>query len=197
MTDATIHEWIRKTKDGSEEAFRVVYEQSKGHVYSTVSLLINNKEDVYDVVNEVYVELFKSLPNYDFQKPFRSWLTGITVRQVQNWNRKLWRKFRLYERSKSLTLPEQSPDSEDLVLHNEHRSELLQLVQQLPYKHKIVIVLRYYHDQTLEEIAELLGIPVGTVKSRHHTALAKLRKHATDPIADEKGGLPSCPSKTN
>lgn len=197
MSDPSIQDWIRKMNDGSEEAFRVIYEQSKEHVYSTVSLLVNNKQDVYDVVNEVYAELLKSLPKYDFRKPFRPWLTGLTIRQVNNWNRKLWRKFRLYERSKSFTLDDRSPGSEDIVLHNERRSHLIAMVQQLPYKHKCVVVLRYYHEHTFEEISELLGIPVGTVKSRHHTALAKLRKQVTHSIPEDEGRFSSCPSKIN
>ncbi|TDG00394.1 sigma-70 family RNA polymerase sigma factor [Paenibacillus piri] len=197
MPDSSIQEWIQKMNNGNEEAFRVIYEQSKGHVYSTVSLLLSNKQDVYDVVNEVYAELLRSLPKYDFQKPFRPWLTGLTIRQVNNWNRKLWRRFRLYERSHNLATNDPIPDSADVVLLNEHRSELLQLVQMLPYKQKMVIVLRYYHDHTFEEISELLEIPVGTVKSRHHTALAKLRKHASYSISKDEGGFTSCPSKIN
>ncbi|MFE5323695.1 sigma-70 family RNA polymerase sigma factor [Paenibacillus sp. NPDC056579] len=194
---SSMQEWIRRMNNGSEEAFRVVYDQTKEHVYGTVSLLINNREDVSDVVNEVYAELITSLPKYDLGKPFRPWLTGLTIRQVNNWNRKLWRKFRLVERSKSFALHEPNPGSDAVVLHNEHRSSLVELVQKLPYKHKSVVVLRYYHEHSFEEISELLGIPVGTVKSRHHAALAKLRKHAVTIFSEEEGGIPSCPSNIN
>ncbi|WP_028553064.1 sigma-70 family RNA polymerase sigma factor [Paenibacillus sp. UNC451MF] len=197
MTEQALHESIRQMTEGSKEAFRIVYDQSKEEVFRTVSLLVNNKQDVNDVVNEVYMELCKSLSKYDFNKPFRSWLTGLTIRQVHNWNRKLWRRFRLHERSVRMELHEPSVDAESLYLRNEHRSELIQLVQGLNYKHRCVIVLRYYHEYSFEEIAELLGIPVGTVKSRHHTALNKLRQQSTNPITDDEGGFSTCPSKIN
>ncbi|WP_282937925.1 sigma-70 family RNA polymerase sigma factor [Paenibacillus sp. RC67] len=197
MTEQKLHEWIRQMAEGSKEAFRIVYEQSKEEVFRTVTLLVNNKQDANDVVNEVYAELFKSLPKYDYNKPFRSWLTGLTIRQVHNWNRKLWRRFRLYERSIRMEHREQGLDAESAYLRNEHRSELIKLVQELNYKHRSVIVLRYYHDYSFEEIAELLGIPIGTVKSRHHTALNKLRQRSTHPITEDEGGFSTCPSKIN
>ena len=60
-------------------------------------------------------------------------------------------------------------------MQGETKQELVQAVQTLPLKHREIIILRYYHHYTLEEIADLLRIPVGTVKSRHHHALQKLR----------------------
>lgn len=177
MTDEELADSIRRMRYGDVEAFQTIYELSKYHVFSTVSFLVNHKQDVSDVVNEVYMELFKSLPNFDFQKSFRSWLNGLITRQTSNWNRKNWRRNRLNERSKLLEIehiPE--PDSEEIHLMNEQSDELFAIVQQLSYKHRVVIVLRYYQECSFEEISESLGIPIGTVKSRHHVALEKLRK---------------------
>ena len=56
------------------------------------------------------------------------------------------------------------------------QQELFNLVRQLSYKLRVVVILRYFHDYALEEIADMLQIPVGTVKSRHHLALKELRK---------------------
>lgn len=120
MTETELHECIRSTRSGNKDAFHKIYAHSKDYVYGTVSLLVNNKQDAADVVSEVYVEVFKSLYRYDFDKPFRSWITGVVIRQVRNWNRKLWRKFRLYERGKLMELPEPSPDSESLFLRHKN-----------------------------------------------------------------------------
>lgn len=189
---------LRRLKEGDKDAFHTVYEQTKDHVYRTVAMLVNNKQDVHDVISEVYAELFQSVARYDAQKPFRAWLTGIVIRQAHNWNRKLWRKFRLFERSKHYAQEDRTPGSEELLLQQEEQGELIRLVQKLPYKQRIVVVLRYYQQCAFEEIAEHLGIPVGTVKSRHHHALDKLRKHATiNSIHEDQGGLAICPSKIN
>src|SRR5438132_1710999 len=100
MQENELNEWIREMGNGNKAAFQVVYNESRDHVFRTVSFLVNNKQDVSDVVSEVYLELFKSISSFNFQKPFRSWLNGVIIRQTQNWNRKLWRRFRLHDRNK-------------------------------------------------------------------------------------------------
>jgi RNA polymerase sigma-70 factor (ECF subfamily) len=196
MTEDELNDWIRKMSNGNKEAFQVLYEQSRDHVFKTVYFLVSNKQDVCDVVNEVYTELFKSLPSYNFQKPYRAWLNGLIVRQTQNWNRKIWRRFRLYDRKKLLELEEHALDAEQIHLQNEHGLELIALVQKLSYKHNVVIVLRYFQECSFEEISELLNIPVGTVKSRHHIALGKLRKKANFEMQEIKEES-LCQSKIN
>jgi RNA polymerase sigma-70 factor (ECF subfamily) len=178
MMEEELHEWIRRMGHGDKEAFRMIYEQSKGHVYQTVSFLVSSPNDVGDVVNEVYLELFRSLGSYRMDRPFKAWLNGLIVRQTRSWNRKIWRRFRLLNRSKLLETVEHAPNAEQILLQNEHGSELIALVQQLSYKHSVVIVLRYFQECSFEEMADILDIPVGTVKSRHHAALEKLRKKA-------------------
>jgi RNA polymerase sigma-70 factor (ECF subfamily) len=177
MVEEELHVWIRRMGKGDKAAFQVVYEQCREHVFRTVSFLINNKDDVSDVVSEVYMELFKSIASYNYQKPFRAWVNGLIIRQTQNWNRKLWRRFRLNNRNKLLHLDKHESGTEQIHLRNEQNAELISLVHKLPYKHSVVIVLRYFQDCSFEEISEALNIPIGTVKSRHHIALEKLRKN--------------------
>ncbi|GIO28913.1 hypothetical protein J2TS6_00540 [Paenibacillus albilobatus] len=71
---------------------------------------------------------------------------------------------------------EQFDWTDEAVLQSEMQHELFSLVRQLSYKLRVVVILRYFHDYALEEIADILQIPVGTVKSRHHLALKELRK---------------------
>lgn len=169
-------DWIKRIKQGDREAFRLLYEQSVDHVFRTVSFLIRDKQDASDVVHEVYVEMVKSLSNYNFGKPFRAWLNGLVIRQTSNWNRKLWRSSRINKRSMLLELSANAPDLEQIHLQNEQSGELLALVHKLSYKHSVVIVLRYYEDCSFEEIARILQIPLGTVKSRHRIALDMMRR---------------------
>ncbi|WP_409345911.1 sigma-70 family RNA polymerase sigma factor [Paenibacillus sp. MBLB4367] len=189
MKDEELHPWLQKMIGGDRDAFHIVYEHTRDHVYRTVGFLANQKQDILDIASEVYIELFKSLPKYDFQQPFRSWFNGLIIRQVHNWNRKLWRKLKLFQRSKLLETGQVGANSEDLLLQDEHRQDLFTCVNKLPYKLRVVIVLRYYHEQTLEEIASLLTIPVGTVKSRHYHALQKLRKEKVQLIKNEEASL--------
>ena len=146
MSEEELHEWIQAMSKGNKAAFQVVYDQSRDHVFRTVSFLVNNKQDVNDVVSEVYMELFKSISRFNFQKPFRSWLNGLIIHQTQNWNRKLWRRFRLNDRNKLLHLDERDSDTEQIHLLNEQNVELISHVRKLSYKHSVVIVLRYFQD---------------------------------------------------
>jgi RNA polymerase sigma-70 factor (ECF subfamily) len=186
MSDDELKTSIQKMCSGDKAAFQMIYEESRDHVFRMVSFLIHNKHDVCDVVSEVYTELFKTLPKYKTEKPFRAWLNGLIIRQTNNWNRKIWRRFRLQRRSQLLDLDPHLMNTDQVFLQNEHRNELIARVHKLSYKHSVVIVLRYFQDYSFEEIAAILAIPVGTVKSRHHIALEKLRKQSNEEVKEMK-----------
>jgi RNA polymerase sigma-70 factor, ECF subfamily len=175
MTDLEFHAWVRRLMDGDQAAFEAVYEHTVDDVFRTVTFLMGNTHDVHDLVNEVYIEMWKSLPSYDPNRSFRFWLHGLVIRQVSNWRRKIWRRFRLLDRSRLLEEAEPAK-ADEAILQEESQQELMAIINKLSYKLRVVIILRYYHDYSLEEIATLLNIPVGTVKSRHHLALKELRK---------------------
>ncbi|WP_246070533.1 sigma-70 family RNA polymerase sigma factor [Paenibacillus kobensis] len=175
MNDNELHPWLRRMMDGDPAAFREVYAATQPFVYRTVYYLSGNKDDVSDIVSEVYIALIQSLPSYRFEQSFRSWLNGITVRQVSNWRRKLWRIMRLNQRNRLLTVDMPASLPGERLFEAERDSELLQQVECLPAKLREVIVLRYYQECSYEEIAEALNVPEGTVKSRLHSAIAKLR----------------------
>lgn len=175
MNDKELIPWLEKATHGDESAFQLVYQATHQDVYRTVAFLVYNKQDIEDIVNEVYMRMWRSMHKYDPNRPFRFWLHGITVRLVQDWKRKAWRRIRLFERNRQMSCePFESTDT--AILQSEMQFELFNLVRQLSYKLRVVIILRYFHDYTLEEIADILQIPVGTVKSRHHLALKELRK---------------------
>ncbi|GEM_PF-4184385 len=62
--------WIKLIIDGEITAFEKIYEYTRDDVYRTVSYLVINKDDVNDIVNEIYIQMLKSLPNYDMNRPF-------------------------------------------------------------------------------------------------------------------------------
>ncbi|SDW81009.1 sigma-70 family RNA polymerase sigma factor [Paenibacillus sp. CF384] len=174
MNDKELIPLLRNATLGDESAFQLVYQATHQDVYRTVAFLVYNKQDIEDIVNEVYLRMWRSFHTYDSSRPFRFWLHGITVHQVQDWKRKAWRRIRLLERNRQTT-GEAIDWTDKTVLQSEMQHELFSHVRQLSYKLRVVIILRYLHDYTLEEIAAMLQIPVGTVKSRQHLALKELR----------------------
>ncbi|WNS45863.1 sigma-70 family RNA polymerase sigma factor [Paenibacillus sp. MMS20-IR301] len=197
MTDEELRDCLQRLKEGDREAFTALHNSIKQQVFGTVTLLLGKPGDVADVVNEIYIELFRSLPQYDGKRPFRAWLNGMIVRQCSNWNRKSWRRLRIQLRSKENAAEAVFPGADTRLLAQEQRGELLQLVAELPAKLRSVIVLRYYSECSFDEIAAALDIPLGTAKSRHHKALRKLRQNAGFTEEDEQKGEWACLSKVN
>ncbi|PEE05059.1 sigma-70 family RNA polymerase sigma factor [Bacillus pseudomycoides] len=186
MDEIELKEWLQRMAFGDQQAFQVIYEFTCKDIYRTVAFLVVDKQDVEDIVNEVYIQIWKSVVNYDVNRSFRFWLHGLIVKQVQDWRRKSWRRFRIFEKKKMYAQDQFYIVDED-ILHKETRNELGELVQKLSYKHREVIIMRYFHEYSLDEIATLLNKPVGTVKSRLHTALKRLRIEMENVPAIQEG----------
>ncbi len=186
LDEIELKEWLQRMTSGDQQAFQVIYEFTCKDIYRTVAFLVVDKQDVEDIVNEVYIQIWKSVVNYDVNRSFRFWLHGLIVKQVQDWRRKSWRRFRIFEKKKMYAQDQFYIVDED-ILHKETRNELGELVQKLSYKHREVIIMRYFHEYSLDEIATLLNKPVGTVKSRLHTALKRLRIEMENVPAIQEG----------
>ncbi|OKP98689.1 sigma-70 family RNA polymerase sigma factor [Paenibacillus sp. P46E] len=176
MKDLDLNPWLIRMSQGDEEAFQVVYEATREHAYRLIGYLAPSRKDIADIMSEVYFELYKSVGRYDPELQFNSWFNGLIIRQVRNWKRKEWRLFRITEKLKLSTAKSSDTAAELRLTALDDQLELLPVLQTLSLKLKEVIVLRYYQDCSLEEIAVLLKIPLGTVKSRHHHALKQLRQ---------------------
>ncbi|GIM45837.1 RNA polymerase sigma factor [Collibacillus ludicampi] len=161
---------------GDREAFSEIYEQTIGNVYKTVHFLLEDKSDLEDVVQEIYIQLHKSLARFDITKSFHSWLMGIVIRQVNSNRRKKWMRFRITNKNMEQPQILIEPDFSDGVVDNLSNEQLLNTIQHLPFKLKQVIILHYLNDYSQEEVAKILDIPLGTVKSRINSALTKLRQ---------------------
>ncbi|NEN81499.1 sigma-70 family RNA polymerase sigma factor [Paenibacillus elgii] len=176
MDNEQLNVWLDRLIDGDPDAFEVIYGMTKNKVYATVAALVAHPADVNDIVSEIYYQLWRALPSYDRTRPFLFWLNGIVIRQIHSWRRQLWRRFRLLEKKNRLSVEPHVERPEEPVLENESQKEMQRLINQLPFKLRIVIIYRFYYDFSHEQVAELLQIPLGTVKSRNHLALKQLRQ---------------------
>ncbi|MCP3775624.1 sigma-70 family RNA polymerase sigma factor [Paenibacillus sp. MZ04-78.2] len=176
MDNEQLNVWLDRLIDGNPDAFEVIYGMTKNKVYATVAALVAHPADVNDIVSEIYYQLWRALPSYDRTRPFLFWLNGIVLRQISSWRRQLWRRFRLLEKKNRLSVEPHVERPEEPLLENESQREMQRLINQLPFKLRIVIIYRFYYDFSQEQVAELLQIPLGTVKSRNHLALKQLRQ---------------------
>ncbi|MGG0707315.1 sigma-70 family RNA polymerase sigma factor [Bacillus paramobilis] len=176
MKDETLYtNLIQLILSGNKEAYGKLYDKTIQEVYKTAHFLIGDKTDVDDVVQEIYIQLYESLRKYDNEKPFRPWLIGLAIKQIHSYRRKRWMRLRIVKKAEEQRKPVQIDFSNDVVSKISNQ-KLVELIHKLPYKLKQVIILRYLHDYSQEEVAKILHIPLGTVKSRIHAALRKLRQ---------------------
>jgi RNA polymerase sigma-70 factor (ECF subfamily) len=164
---------IERSQAGDERAFGELFEQYKNLVYKTAYLMLGEPQEAEDTLQEVFLRVHRSLRSYHPSKgAFTTWLHRITVNYCINQTRK--RRLRLLPIAQvhpghmpSQPSPAQRLDDEDAVAG---------AIRGLSGKLRAVVVLRYYWDMTYGEMAETLGIPLGTVKSRLNAALNALRE---------------------
>jgi RNA polymerase sigma-70 factor, ECF subfamily len=178
-------EVIQRMKNGDVTAFDELYSETADKVYRTVYILASNKQDVDDIVSEIYYQVWKSIHSYRETTPFLYWLNGLMFRQVKNWKLKSWRRMILFQKKMRME-SEHSYLVEEDILKAENKQHMIMAMDNMSYKLKEVVVLYYFHDYSLKEIASLLNIPIGTVKSRHHLALKRLRKTFEDSFVSGK-----------
>jgi RNA polymerase sigma-70 factor (ECF subfamily) len=166
---------IALTLAGSREAYSELYEATIRDVYQTVHFLVRETSDVDDVVQEIYIQMHRSLEQFDVNRPFRPWLMGLVMRQIHAYRRKRWTHLRTVKKVEHNDL-KMEPDFTSDVVDRLANHRLLASVDRLPFKLKQVIILHYLNEYSQEESAAILGIPLGTVKSRIHAALHKLRQ---------------------
>lgn len=166
---------IALTLAGSREAFSEIYETTIRDVYQTVHFLVQDSSDVDDIVQEIYIQVHRSLEQFDTNRPFKPWLMGVAMRQIHAYRRKRWTHLRILKKAEQVNEVMESDFTSEVVDRLSNR-RLLASVDRLPFKLKQVIILHYLNEYSQEESAAILGIPLGTVKSRIHAALHKLRQ---------------------
>ena len=139
--------------------------------------LCGNHHDAADLFQDTCLRAFKYYRNYDETKEFDKWIFSICVNTYRSGLRKLYRMKKL----DFLSAEEHDdffagiPDTGNSASREEYK-ELIKAVKKLPEKFHIVIVLRFFSDFTEKDMAKMLGIPEGTVKSRISKAKKLLRK---------------------
>ena len=168
---------VKLTLAGDHEAYGALYEKTVTDVYRTVRFIVHDAEEAEDLVQEIYIQAYQSLARYDTERAFRPWLMGVSMRQVKSYRRKKLIQFRFKQRIELInTKPGMENDFSLHLVEKLANQPLLDQVQRLSYKLQQVITLHYLNGYTQEEVADILDIPLGTVKSRIHAALAKLRQ---------------------
>lgn len=160
---------IHRAQTGDRQAFAALFEQYKNMVFRSAYLILGNTQDAEDVLQEVFVLVYRALPTFDPHKAaFSTWLHRVTFNYCLNYRRKHSRML--------LHLDEVMLKSEFPAARLANEEAIWQAIHALSEKLQGVVILHYYWDLPYAEIAQILEIPLGTVKSRLDLAIKTLRQ---------------------
>ena len=133
--------------------------------------------DAQEVTQDALLAALSSLDSYRGEARLSTWLYSITVNLCRNHIRAHQRRERVRNLFERLTTPiDDAPSQpEDVIIRKQTDFSLFSIVQSLNEKHRLPVILRYYHDCSVAEIAQILDIPEGTVHSRLNSARKKVR----------------------
>ena len=161
----TLRDQVARAKRGDDDAFTALVMPRKEKLYRIAYSYVGNREDALDVVSETIYQAYVSLNKLRQDKYFYTWLTRILINSAINY-RKRRHPVERDVRDAPLAAVE---------VNREQWLDLYAAIDRLPQEQKTVIILKYQSDMTLEEVADVMQSPLGTVKTYLHRALKELR----------------------
>ena len=165
-------ELIRRSQEGDGEAFHALLERHRQVLFGTAYLLTRDSHRAEDLVQEALIRIWRGLPTLRSGGSFKAWVMRVLVNEAMSMHRK--KRVEQTQMDDALLMPEDGAEVENEVLREEERQALQRGLERLGEDHRQVVVLHYYAELSIPEIARTLGCREGTVKSRLHRALRHL-----------------------
>ena len=175
------HRLIAECLDGDTAAFGELVRRHQDRLYNTVFRLVDNGEDALDVVQEAFLHAYQSLESFKGDAQFFTWLYRIAVNTAISLRRKRRVLARIDTTGEGGGCPEPA-DLSDLARPGhameqaEEEAKLYRALGRLSPEHRTVLVMKELEGQKYEDMAETLGVPIGTIRSRLHRARLELRE---------------------
>ena len=175
------HRLIAECLDGDTAAFGELVRRHQDRLYNTVFRLVDNGEDALDVVQEAFLHAYQSLESFKGDAQFFTWLYRIAVNTAISLRRKRRVLARIDTTGEEGGCLEPS-DPSDLARPGhameqaEEEAKLYRALARLSPEHRTVLVMKELEGQKYEDMAETLGVPIGTIRSRLHRARLELRE---------------------
>lgn len=179
---------VDRFKNGDSAAFDQLVTRYWDRIFGMVNQLLRNKQDAEEVTQDAFIRAHRGLTNFRGDAAFSTWLYQIATNLARNrywywWRRKRDQSFSLDQplgEDGSTTLadliPAEMETPEDATVTQEFANRVAECMDMLNEKHREILILRNVQNLSYEEIAEILGISVGTVKSRIARARESLRE---------------------
>src|SRR5688500_13655488 len=187
----TDEELVARATAGDLESFNQLVARWERPIYALAYRTLGREEDARDVAQEAFMRAYRGLRGFKGQAKFSSWLYRITLNLCRDWIRR-------ERRAPVVSLPEGTDPTdladeraaptesvEDLVARREMSDAVARAMAELPEEQRAAILLKEYHGLTSQEIADTLGCPLSTVKTRLYQGLSVLRRRLERQQAEE------------
>ena len=176
-------EIIEQVLAGDNNAFGGLVERYQTRVYNLALRMCGNQDDAFDLAQEAFFRAWRGLSGFQFESAFSTWLFRLTANVCLDWIRAKKRRPTVSlttvddeDEETQLELPDPAKGPEALLLAAEDRAAVARAMNQLPVEYRQILTMRAINDLSYTEIAEILQIKEGTVKSRISRARLALRK---------------------
>ncbi len=165
---------IKKALKGSQSAWQQLISRYEKTVYHYALRMTSNSDDALDLMQETFVSVCRSLPDYRGDSSFKTWLLRIAHFRIIEFYRK--RKWFADESELDNVDADPRHTCPELALNNKQTQlQIVRVMKQLPLEQKLIVELKIFQQQTFDVIGQQLGISNNTVKSRFYSALDKLK----------------------
>jgi len=162
---------------GNEAEIEMLVRQYETLVFRLALSIVGDQDEANEITQETFLSALRSLRSYQEKQSLKAWLYTIAL----NHSRSHLRKQKIVERLRTTLTSifrvdaQKQGSPEETVMQNEKEAQIWRSLNQLDERHRIVVVLRYFHELSVTEISEILSVNEGTIHSRLHTAREKLR----------------------
>jgi RNA polymerase sigma-70 factor (ECF subfamily) len=184
---------VSLARAGDSAAWDTLFRRYQLPLYVYIFELVRDEQASLDIVQETFINAARYISNLRDDDKFGSWMFGIAHQKcIQRWRKRAREEMFREEFSQTPDELESGPD--ELLIRQEQEAEFVNLLNQLPAPQRSVLLLYFMEDFSLEEIAGISGVSVGTVKSRLHYAKKSLKQLVVD--IQDRGHSPNHPKES-
>jgi RNA polymerase sigma-70 factor (ECF subfamily) len=183
-------ELISRCQQGDPDALKEIFDQYHKKVYRIAYGVVRQREEALDIVQEVFIKLYRSIRSFKGKSKFYTYLYRMTMNTAIDHSRKMGRSpFSSLEGMEGFQPSEgieRRPDS--ILFHKELEERLKVALEKLPTDQKTALIFREVEELSYQEIAETMGCSIGTVMSRLHYARKRIQELLKDDAKEERRG---------
>jgi RNA polymerase sigma-70 factor (ECF subfamily) len=170
---------VKEIKEGQLDSYDELMQRHQQNVYRIAFSFAKSEQGAMDISQNIFLKAYENINRFREESQFKTWLTKISYNESQNWVRKNSKHLENIELDNHMNTSNTSDTQEDEYLALENKTILLRSLYGLNTKYRLAIILRYFENYSIREIADTLNCSEGVVKNMLHRSLQKLKKLLT------------------